>query len=87
MFICLVRECISVIKRKWLKGVWSENPIQMEEGQKQRMHAANHTGLVRKGVEAELGTFASLYITGTLAPHSDLCRLLSMAEGTPLPAM
>lgn len=36
VFIFLVCECISVIKRKWLKGVSSRIPVQMEEGQRQQ---------------------------------------------------
>lgn len=48
VFIYLVSECISVIKRKWLKGVWSGCPIQMEEGQRPRMLAADHIRMVRK---------------------------------------
>lgn len=47
---------------------------------RQWMQAADHTGSI-------MGTFASLHMPVTLAAHSDLLRQLSMAEGTPLPAM
>lgn len=52
VFIFSVRECVGVIKRKWLKGIWSEGPVQTEEGhgQRDRVRAADHTRLVRKGV-------------------------------------
>lgn len=52
VFIFSARECVGVIKRKWLKGIWSESPAQTEEGhgQRDRVRAADHTRLVRKGV-------------------------------------
>lgn len=47
-----------------------------------RSHSASEEGCM-----SVMGTFASLCMPITLAPYSDLCRLLSMADGTPLPAM
>lgn len=71
--MCLVSECISVIKRKWLKGVWSWSPIRMQ----------NAAQITPEGRFCIMGTVASAHVLVTRAAHGDLHRLPSMDEGAP----
>lgn len=77
-----VHQCDKVVERRLEREPDPNGGRTETENASSRSHSAGEEGCL-----SVMGTFASLYIPITLAPHSDLCRLLSMAEGTPLPVM